>query len=325
MQNTWHIKRRDFKWMSVICKVDGKEFRDEKSLHLALKSYGLNKEKYYHKYYPKKDLLTGETINFKSKDQYFSSDFNDKNNMKKWLKEQTIEKSQEYCQQILLKRKSDKKIIYTPSQIELRTIMSPSIIFYNKIFESYYDLCSNLGFENKFIHPRNISTQFKNKLNLKNTIYVDTREQNWLKFEIPFEIKTLPYGDYTCDNDNCNCYIERKSLSDFISTLSTGNINRFKNEIEKAKKDNAYLIVIVEEELSNALSFKYLPHISKKIKVTPEFIFHNVRNLIQDYNNLQFLFVDGRGEMKRIIESIFASNCFYRKIDLQLAYDMKLL
>ena len=43
--------------MSIICKVDGKEFKDEKSLHLALRGYGLNKEKYYHQYYPKKDLL----------------------------------------------------------------------------------------------------------------------------------------------------------------------------------------------------------------------------------------------------------------------------
>ena len=54
--------------MSVICKVDGKEFKDDKSLHLALRSYGLNKEKYYHKYFPKRDLLTGEVINFKSKE-----------------------------------------------------------------------------------------------------------------------------------------------------------------------------------------------------------------------------------------------------------------
>jgi hypothetical protein len=311
--------------MSIICKVDGKEFKDEKSLHLALKGYGLNKEKYYHKYFPRKDLLTGEIINFKSKDQYFNSDFNDKNNMKKWLKEQSLEKAKEYCRNTLIRRKEEKNITYSPSQIELRTIMSPSIISYNKIFEDYYDLCSSIGFENKFVHPRNISNQFKLKLKQNDTIYVDTREQNWLKFNIPFEIKTLPYGDYTCSNDNCNCYIERKSLSDFISTLSSGNLERFNNEILKAKKDGAYLIVIVEEKLSNALSFPYLPYISKKIKATPEFIFHNVRNLIQNYKNLQFLFVNGRSEMKRIIECIFGSKCFYKKIDLQLAYDMKLL
>jgi hypothetical protein len=312
-------------FMSVICKVDGKEFKDEKSLHLALRGYGLNKEKYYHTYYPKKDLLTGDTINFKTKEQYLNSDFNDKNNMKKWLKEQPLDKAQEYTKQLLAKRKEDKKLTYSPCQVELRTIMAPSIISYNKLFNDYYDVCSSIGLENKFIHPSNIIHQFKNKLNSKDTIYVDTREQNWLKFNIPFEIKTLPYGDYTCSNDNCSCFIERKSLSDFISTLSVGNLKRFKNEITKAKKDNAYLVVIVEEKLTNALSFQYLPHISKKIKATPEFIFHNVRQLLQEFDNLQFLFVDGREEMKRAIESIFASKCFYKKVDLQLAYDMKLL
>jgi hypothetical protein len=311
--------------MSVICKVDGKEFKDEKSLHLALRGYGLNKEKYYHTYYPRRDLLTGDTINFKTKEQYLNSDFNDKNNLKKWLKQQTIQKAQEYCRGLLVKRRNDKNLIYAPSQIELRTIMSPSIIFYNKIFDDYYELCSDIGLENKFIHPNIITNQFKNKLNSKNTIYVDTREQNWLKFDIPFEIKTLPFGDYTANNDNCNCYIERKSLSDFISTLSVKNFDRFKNEIEKAHVNNSYLIVIVEEKLSNALSFQYLPHISKKIKATPEYIFHNVRQLMQEYSNLQFLFVDGRTEMKSSIEAILSSNCFYKKVDLQLAYDMKLL
>jgi len=311
--------------MSVICKIDGKEFKDEKSLHFALRGYGLNKEKYYHTYFPKKDLLTGETINFKTKDQYLNSDFNDKNNMKKWLKEQSLDKAQEYCKNLLIKRKKDKNLIYSPTQIELRTIMSPSIIFYNKIFNDYYDICSSIGLENKFIHPNNITSQFQNKLTTKDTIYVDTREQSWLKFDIPFEIKTLSFGDYSCSNENCNCYIERKSLSDFISTLSVKNFDRFKNEIEKAQKNNSYLIVIVEEKLASALSFQYLPHISKKIKATPEYIFHNVRSLIQEYSNLQFLFVDGRNEMKRAIESIFSSKCFYNKIDLQLAYDMKLL
>ena len=311
--------------MSVICKIDNKVFENEKSLHLALRSYGLNKEKYYHTYYPKKDLFSGETINFKNKEQYFNSDFNDKNNMKKWLKNQTTEKAQEYCKSLLVKRKADKNIIYSPTQVELRTIMSPSVIFYNKIFNDYYDICAEIGLKNKFVHPKNITNQFQNKLTTKDTIYVDTREQSWLKFNIPFEIKTLPFGDYSSSNDNCNCYIERKSLSDFISTLSIGNLNRFKNEITKAKENNAYLVVVIEEKLTNALSFQYLPHISKKIKATPEYIFHNVRQLIQDYDNLQFVFVDGKNEMKRVIESIFSSKCFYKKVDLQLAYDLKIL
>ena len=311
--------------MSVICKIDGKEFKDEKSLHLALKGYGLNKVKYYQKYFERRDLLTNELINFKTKEQYLNNDFNDKNNMKKWLKQQPLDKAQEYCKNIIIKRKQNKNITYSPTQIELRTIMAPSIIFYNKILKDYYDLCSSIGLENKFIHPNLIGDHFKNKLTHKDIIYVDTREQSWLKFNIPFEIKTLSFGDYTCSNDNCNCFIERKSLSDFISTLSVKNYDRFKNEIEKAKKNNSYVIVMVEEILQNALSFQYLPHISKKIKATPEYIFHNVRELLQEYDNLQFLFVDGRKEMTRLIEIIFASKCFYKKIDLQLAYDMKVL
>lgn len=310
--------------MSIISKIDGKEYKDEKSLHLALRSYGLNKEKYYHTYYPRKDLLTGEIINFKTKEQYLNSDFNDKNNMKKWLKEQPLEQAQEYCRSLLIKRKKDKNLIYSPTQVELRTIMSPSIIFYNKIFDDYYDICSSIGLENKYIHPKNVTHQFKNKLSQRNLIYVDTREQSWLKFDIPFELKTLPYGDYTSDIDQ-NCYIERKSLSDFISTLSTKNIDRFKNEIDKANKNNAYIVVIIEEKITNALNFKYLPHISKKIKVSPDFIFHNVRELLQTYKNLQFLFVDGREEMKRVIMAIFASKEKYKNVDLQLAYDLKML
>ena len=311
--------------MSVICKVDGKEFPSDKALHMSLKGYGLNKVKYYQTYFERRDLLTNELINFKTKEQYLNSDFNDKNNMKKWLKQQPIEKAQEYCKQLLSKRKDDKNLTYSPSQIELRTIMAPSILFYNKIFEDYYDVCSTLGLENRFIHPNNITDQFKNKLNKKSIIYVDTREQSWLKFDAKFEIKTLPFGDYSCSNNNCKCYIERKSLSDFISTLSVKNFDRFKNEIDRAKKSGAYLVVVIEEKLSNALSFQYLPHISKKIKATPEYIFHNVRELLQSYDNLQFLFVDGRPEMTRVIESIFTSNCFYKEVDLQLAYDLKLL
>jgi len=309
--------------MSVICKIDGKEFKDEKSLHFALKGYGLNKVKYYQKYFERRDLLTNELINFKTKEQYLNSDFNDKNNMKKWLKQQPIDTAKEYCKNLLIKRKELKNLKYSPTQIELRTIMSPSIIFYNKIFGNYYSLCSSIDLKNKFKINEEIKNNFKNKLSQKDTIYVDTREQSWLKFNTPFEIKTLSFGDYSCSNNNCNCYIERKSLSDFISTLSIKNFDRFKNEIEKAKNNNSYIIVMIEEKLSNALSFQYLPHISKKIKATPEYIFHNVRDLLQQYDNLQFLFVDGRSEMTRVIESIFASNCSYKDFDLQLAYDTK--
>ncbi len=113
-------------------------------------------------------------------------------------------------------------------------------------------------------------------------------------------------------------------LSDFIGTMS-GGYERFIKEIERAQDADAYLVVLVEDSLTHAMSFPYLPHISKKIKATPEFIFHRVRNLIQKYPHIQFLFVNGRVKASRVIERIFTCGCAYKKVDLQYAYDLKIL
>lgn len=105
----------------------------------------------------------------------------------------------------------------------------------------------------------------------------------------------------------------------------SGGYERFINEIKRAEENNAYLVILVEDNISNALNFKFLKHISKKIKATPEFIFHRVRNLIQRYPFIQFVFVKGRKEASRVVNKIFVSGCVHKKIDLQLAYEIKLL
>ena len=73
------------------------------------------------------------------------------------------------------------------------------------------------------------------------------------------------------------------------------------------------------------MGFNYLPHVYKKTKVTPDYILHNVRKLIQTYPHIQFLFVKGRVEASETIKKIFTCDCVYKKIDLQLAYDKKML
>jgi hypothetical protein len=60
----------------VNCKFCNKDFDNDKSLHAHLKSHKISVSDYYQHYYPRKDLLTGELIEFKNKDQYFESDFN---------------------------------------------------------------------------------------------------------------------------------------------------------------------------------------------------------------------------------------------------------
>ena len=310
----------------VNCKECKEEFENYVDLHRHLRSHKMLLVDYYNKHYPKKDLLTGEFIKFKNRDQYLSDDFNTKTNMKKWLKSLHIDEAREYCESTLLRRKEGKGIKYAPSQVELRSLLTPPTQYFNELFGDYYELCRELGLKNKYVIPNEIVEGLEWK-KPEYEILIDTREQKPLKFKNrSTQVATLKFGDYAFSDDKvtCGCYVERKSLSDFIGTMS-GGYERFINEIERSIEQNASLIILVEESLQNALSFKFLPHISKKIKASPEFIFHRARSLIQTYPSIQFLFVNGRLESSRVIEKIFTSGCVYKKIDLQLAYDNKVL
>ena len=276
---------------------------------------------YYQTHEPRYDLLTGELINFKNKDYYFSNDFNNKISMKKWLKLQDLALQKEYLKKLLSQRKEKHKLTYAPTEVELRSITSPPIPYYHSLFSDYYSLCSEMGFKNKYEYPKE---ELKYKIKDGFSIYIDTREQMPLIIDYPTEVKGLKFGDYAINDPENKCYIERKSISDFIGTMS-GGYERFCREIERSIAAEANLIVLVERPLQECLSFQYLNYVSKKIKVTPEFIFFNVRELIQKYSNVQFLFVDGREECVRIMKKVFFSNGEYKKYDLQLMYDLKLL
>ena len=308
------------------CQICGKEFDNDASLHKHLKAHKLRMAEYYQQCYPRHNLYDGKLIKFKNKEYYFSTDFNSRTNLKMWLKEAPEEDSKKYCIDLLKARKTAKNLIYAPTQVELRTLMLPPIHYYNLLFDDYYKLCEKMGFQNKHSSFGEIITGATySKDNYK--IYVDTREQLPLELDWPSESKGLKVGDYALSDSEvtCNCHIERKSLSDFISTLSVKHFDRFEREILRAEELGIYLVILVEDTLNNALSFRYLPYISKKIKVTPEFIFRNVRQLTQKYPHIQFLFVKDRDESARVIKKIFFSGCLYKKVDLQLAYDIRKL
>ena len=310
--------------MTFKCKACDQEFETERKLHSHLKKHDLRIAAYYQQYYPRYDLYDGKIIKFKSKEYYLNTEFNNKSNRLKWLDKLPLNEAKKYLKKILLDRKEKKALTYSPCQVELRSLAFPSVISFEKKFPDYYKLCKSLGFKNKYRQAQSIVTA-KSKKDCK--IYVDSREQLPLKFNLPTEVKGLKFGDYALSEKSltCNCYIERKTLADFISTISVLNYDRFCREIERAAENDANLIIVIEDSLTHALSFPFLPYISKKIKVTPEFIFHKARDMIQKYDHIQFLFVNGRKESVRVIEKIFFSKCIYKKIDLQLSYDKKIL
>ena len=311
----------------VKCKICDDKFESEQDFHPHLRKHKIRIAEYYQKFFPRRDLFSGDLIKFKNKDYYFSTDFNSRPNMKRWLNEQSSEGAREYTKLLLKGRVERKKLKYSPTQVELRTVMFPPIQCLHLIHGDYHKFCSELNLKNRFSNTLPLSKNcLSEKISKEHLICVDTREQRPLKFSHPIEVRTLKFGDYTLDDPEVagNCYIERKSLSDFVGTMS-GGLNRFHKEIQKAEDAGAYVVVLVERSLNECSAFNRLPYVSKKIKATPEYIFRNVREVIQKYKSVQFLFVKGRREASEITKKILFSKGKCRDIDLQLAYDLKLL
>ncbi len=305
------------------CKICGLE--NPEPSHFW-RTHKIKESEYYIQYYNKKSLLTGEPIVFKNRDQYIFSDFADKHELKKYLKQSVPNEQKKYLKEILIRRKEHKDLIYTPTQVELRsTDGMVGVKTYNDIMGSYYKLCAEIGFKSKGFNDIGRNTILKKIKTIQdNMILVDSREQSVLNFKnMDIEIVTLPYGDYTIKNNDSNIFIERKSLSDFLGTMSKG-LERFKDELNRAKENGGYIIMLVETNLADTLSFEYKPFINKHTKATAPFIFHNVRGLLQNFTNFQVAFCNGRPEMARIIKLIFEYGDFFKIHDLQLAIDYKL-
>lgn len=306
------------------CKECGADFDKIKSIHGHFRAHSLSIENYYHKHYPRFDLCSKELLVFKDIDSYFNFDFNNRANLVNWLLNSDKAESLKYFNKIILLKKEKKNIVNTPCQVELRSWQdTPSIILFNKFCsDGYYKYMESFGFKSRLKDTPHIPNHCKS-IDEAN-VQIDTREQLPIEFgNMNRIVKKLDFGDYRLYNDNnYSVYFERKSVSDFIGTLSHG-LNRFKNEIKLAKDNGAYLIILVEESLNNCLNFKSLSSTFDKIKITPQYIFHNVRELIQENDNIQFLFVNNRNEMSRVMNRIYLSAGRYKEVDLQLLYDLK--
>jgi hypothetical protein len=282
------------------------------------KEHHIKEADYCHSYIPRHSKLTGNLLPFKSREFYFNSDFENKNELKKWLSEQGNE-GLEYAISILRNRWKQRKIKYAPSQVELRSMIAPPVIWYEK-FCDYNYTCKSIGIDIRFSYQERPTFKVNHDL----IISVDTREQKALQFKNS-KTEKLDFGDYWASKAKWkNVFIERKGLSDFISTLASG-FERFEREIIRAKEAGKYLFILVEESITNAMSFNFLPHISRNVKASPDFIFKRVRDLMQKYDNIQFLFANNREDCVNLIYKIYGCSKNPTTLDFQFLRDSKLV
>lgn len=294
----------------VKCLIDQSEHENEETLHKYLRKVRVKQADYYEQHYPRKDLLTGEKIEYKSFEQYFSAFFLNRNNMKKWFRENP-DKSKSVALEMFKHRAKTKGWKKAPTEVELVSAGLPSLAYFNNNFD-YKALCAELNLASQY----NYSLEDFKFNPIKESIIIDTRENKPYKFVAQATIdKKLDFGDYALEGKETKFTIERKSLEDFIGSF-LANYERVDREFQRAHNAGAHLIVVVEETLSKAMSFNYMPHITRHTRVRPEVVFHNVRELCQNYN-CQFLFCDGRKEAVNAIEKIFGYEGDISKVDLE--------
>lgn len=302
------------------CKICGKEYETLGGLHKHFKAHQITQTEYYQTYYPRHDRYDGRFIRYKNHEYYFHTDFNSKENLKLWLAKVPYEQALGYVLGFLMERKERKSLSFMPTQAELKTLMLPGIKHMQEHLGGYADVANRAGLQLRFTNWQLDQSKFKDIS--RKVIFADTREQNPLDFDNTTREEGLKFGDYRMAGSTI--FIERKSLADFWGTLS-GGFERFTRELERAEKAGAYLVILVESPFVSLEGFPNRRQVQGKIKIPVEFIYHNIRLLMQKFNHIQFLFVRDRDEASRVVKQIFRADDQVRNVDLQYLYDTKQL
>jgi hypothetical protein len=300
------------------CKVCGQDFNYFSELKTHLKNYHkLPAKNYFESHFKRTDRFSGQRITYKSFDQYITCDFLDKRNYKNWLKTLSKEECQDYFKNKIAQYCDLKTANFVPSQVECQTIncLLPINTMESFCGISYNELCKKTGLYCRFNY------KIPNDIPLTSIaqIIVDSREQKPFHFEEHTLIESkLEYGDYSLHPNN-KLAIERKSLTDLYGTLSGGK-ERFEREIEKAKKLEGYIVVVVESTINNMMYQK-----QKFGKASGDFIAHNMRQLLRKYDNLQFVFCENREDARNKTLHILSMDENVFNIDLQYYFDTQWL
>jgi ERCC4-type nuclease len=202
----------------------------------------------------------------------------------------------------------------------LKSLFLPSWTGLVKIFGSKETVVKEFSKENLKLKYDYISEPFFH--DDEPNILIDTREQNALQFKDSKKMK-LSCGDYTTTGPLfSDVFIERKSLEDLVSTLTAG-AQRFDREISRAEDFGQYLVVLVENKVSNAIN--YSPENSFSKYINGKFVFFKIREICSKYKNIQFLFSDSRENSQALMIKIFKMKDKVRNYDLEFLKDFNLI
>jgi len=297
------------------CEQCQSEFSSLRGLHSHIGRAHGDLQSYYWKFFPKRDFYSQELIKFTDLESYLSTDFNSKENFAKWCYSANNNEVREYVISQFKARAEKKSSKNFPSQVELKSLFLPSWYGLISIFGSLENVIKNL--EPYFVFKYNYNHQ-PIFTEVDETILIDTREQNPLKFKNS-RIQKLSCGDYSTSGELfSDVFIERKSLNDLASTLSVGK-ERFIREIERAKKLNYYLVVLVEEEFSSVLELN--PQNSYSKFINGKYLLFCIREILTQHDNIQFVFSGSRQKSYELVPKIFQLKDQVKFLDLEYLKD----
>lgn len=287
-----------------VCQVCKKPFKTQRALHSHIKAHDLLLAEYYTTYYPRVDLLTGSKIPFKNKNEYFLKDFCNYSNLENWILNEDEDEVKDYMIHLLRRRLKMKRQHYAPSSLELDTLEMPSIDLFKHKFGSYGAACQKVNTRPLFSSPLPHGFFQVNPALDDIEILIDTREKKPLNFP-KSKIKKLDFGDYTAGGEDYSyTYIDRKSISDFEVTFGTKNIDRFRDELNRAQQFKSFVFVVVDGMREELAQKSYATKTGRK-KVNLVFLWHRIRSLLHDYKGtVQVVFSGSRENSEKIIPKI---------------------
>ena len=287
---------------------------------MHLRSHKITLAEYYTKYFPRNNLLTGDPLPFKNKENYFERDFSNRKQLLQWCEENKGEKVKSYILKILKQRIKNKELNFGPSHIELSTSQLPTIDLYKEYFGSYSTACELCGVKPLF--GAGLPEAWNEQVDENIKIFIDTRERQPLSFKNSESLK-LDFGDYAVGQEHyAYTYVDRKSETDFKSTLSKNNLERFEAELQRAKDFDSYLFVVTETDMSTMEKRnRWSPHTSNM-----KYIYHNMRVLAHKFaGNCQFIFTGGRKQSEKLIPKLLTMGKSLWNVDLQYYINKKII